>query len=155
MSFWPFLSCNSLLQTLTQQERTILKQMKMTILQLQNTSTLIPYKWRRYPKCTSILMSVTSPDKDWLCGGFKGNMFSAKFRKNTILCLKYNTILTSYLRNWCIKSHLHSWYSGQNHLSCNTLPARVISYDKYDIKTHTGAFFAHLISPIDILNFRV
>ncbi len=37
VSFRPFLSCNSLLQTLTQQERTILKQMKMTILQLQNT----------------------------------------------------------------------------------------------------------------------
>ncbi len=37
VSFLPFLSCNSLLQTLTQQERTILKQMKMTILQLQNT----------------------------------------------------------------------------------------------------------------------
>ncbi len=38
--------------------------MKMTVLQLQNTSALIPYKWRRYPKCTLILVSVTSPDKD-------------------------------------------------------------------------------------------
>ncbi len=33
---------------------------------LQNTSALIPYKWRRYPRCTSILVSVTSPDKDRL-----------------------------------------------------------------------------------------
>ncbi len=38
----------------------------MTILQLQNTSALIPYKWWRYPTCTSILVSVTSPDKDRL-----------------------------------------------------------------------------------------
>ncbi len=35
----------------------------------------------------------------------------AKLSKNTILCLKYNTILTSYLLNCCIKSHLHSCYS--------------------------------------------
>ncbi len=50
------------------------------------------------------------------CCRFIGNIFVGKTeQKQTILCLKYNTILTSYLlNNCCMKSHLNSWYSGQS-----------------------------------------
>ncbi len=42
-----------------------------------------------------------------------------------ILCLKYNTILISYLLNCCIKLHLHSCYLGQKQHSCDIALAYV------------------------------
>ncbi len=53
------------------------------------------------------------------CYGFKGNYVLCNTeQKQTILCLKYNTISTSYLLNCCLlfKSHLNSRYSGQSAL---------------------------------------
>ncbi len=42
------------------------------------------------------------------CYDFKGNYVLCKTeQKQTILCLKYKTISTSYLLNCCIKSHLN------------------------------------------------
>ncbi len=68
-------------------------------------------------------------DAQQFCCGFKGNIFYAKLSKNIILCLKYNTISTSYLLN-CWKSHLSLWYLGQNQHSCDiALPPRVLLYN--------------------------
>ncbi len=49
--------------------------------------------------------AVLLGDSQQICCGFIGNIFIGKIeQKTTILCLKYNTILTSYLLNCCIKS---------------------------------------------------
>ncbi len=90
-------------------------------------------------------------DTQQFCCGFLGNIFVGKTeQKHIILCWKYSTIITSYLLNCCIKSHLPSVCSSwQKQHSCDTaLPARVISlivWYKYETKTHTGAFLHQCI----------
>ncbi len=101
--------------------------------------------------------AVLLGDSQQICCGFIGNIFIGKIeQKHTILCLKYNTILTSYLLNCCIKSHVHSWCSGQTALvsycsRCSCDIAYHINVRQKDMRDmrHTGAF-----PPPNILNFR-
>ncbi len=52
--------------------------------------------------------AVLLGDAQQFCYGFLGNIFVGKIeQKHTILCLKYSTIITSYLLKCCMKSHLH------------------------------------------------
>ncbi len=75
---------------------------------------------------------------------FIGNICIGKAeQKQTILCLKCSTVLTSYLLNCFLQSHLHSCYSGQNkRLSCDiALTARLISliiWYKYKMTYRSG-----------------
>ncbi len=68
--------------------------------------------------------AVLLGDTQQFCNDFIGNIFVGKTeQKQTILYLKYNTILTYYLLYCCIKSHLHSgqtalvWYCSLYSLS--------------------------------------
>ncbi len=66
-------------------------------------------------------------DAQQFCCGFIGNSFVGKTeQKQTILCLKYNKILTSYLLNCCIKSKFALVLFGTNSTRVIALSACVI-----------------------------